>query len=453
MQGDEMKRDAIVVGAGIAGLSAAAVLAKHFPRVRVLERDTLGDVGTPRPGVPQGKHYHGLLDGGLQALEELLPGFTDALTGAGALVIRGGLDIWIERSDGTMPKRDLGMRTCSVTRPTLERVLRSCVRALPNVVFEEGVNVRALRHGDRTVTGVELVGGGLREAAFVVDASGRGELTSAALTAMGYALPRLDSVGVEVRYTTAMVALPESVRPEFKGVITSHDPGAPRRRSGILGQMEHGLWTVMLAGRGQDFAPADPAGFLAYARTLGTSTIYDAVRDARFVVPPERFLFPESQQRHFEELTDFPAGLLPVGDALCRFNPAYGQGMSVAAIEMVELAKLLDAPHAPGTLALSFFEKAAEVIAGPWRMSVVPDLALPDTRGERPPDLQVTLRFGAVLTELAVRDPEVHRLIHAVANLLTPVSALNDPALIMRVLALEQELVTTDPQRWARPSA
>jgi choline dehydrogenase-like flavoprotein len=55
---------AIVVGASMAGLWTARVLADHFRQVTVLERDRLPDGAAPRPGVPQGRHVHVLLQRG-----------------------------------------------------------------------------------------------------------------------------------------------------------------------------------------------------------------------------------------------------------------------------------------------------------------------------------------------------------------------------------------------------
>ena len=78
-------RRAIVIGAGVSGLSAANALADHFEEVIVLERDELPYGATPRPGAPQGKQAHGLLGGAMKALEELFPGFARDLVQAGAV--------------------------------------------------------------------------------------------------------------------------------------------------------------------------------------------------------------------------------------------------------------------------------------------------------------------------------------------------------------------------------
>ena len=79
--------DAVVQGAGIAGLLAARVLTETYDRVTIIERDRFPDADTARRGVPQGGHTHVLMPGGAQILDELLPGILDELTRAGAVPV------------------------------------------------------------------------------------------------------------------------------------------------------------------------------------------------------------------------------------------------------------------------------------------------------------------------------------------------------------------------------
>ena len=76
---------AIVMGGSIAGLAAARVLSDHFREVILVERDQFGAVGEHRRGVPQGRHTHGLLAGGLRALEGFFPGLFEEARRAGGL--------------------------------------------------------------------------------------------------------------------------------------------------------------------------------------------------------------------------------------------------------------------------------------------------------------------------------------------------------------------------------
>ena len=79
-----------------------------------------------------------------------------------------------------------------------------------------------------------------------------------------------------------------------------------------------------------------------------------------------------------------PARYLVIGDAICSFNPIYGQGMSVAAIEALALRESLGAPQRLEALAPRFFPKAAAVVDGPWSVAAGGDLAFEGVTGRRP---------------------------------------------------------------------
>ena len=153
-----------------------------------------------------------------------------------------------------------------------------------------------------------------------------------------------------------------------------------------------------------------------------------------------RFGFPASVYRHFERLLKFPRGLLPFGDAICRFNPVYGQGMSVAAQEACLLHEVLRRRAEEGDplagLAPAFFAEAGTLIETPWALAVVPDLANPRTKGQRPENLQQRLEFGEALNRLAAQDADVHKLFVEVLHLLKPQSVLREPELVERVKAI-----------------
>jgi hypothetical protein len=190
-----------------------------------------------------------------------------------------------------------------------------------------------------------------------------------------------------------------------------------------------------LGGRHGNVPPADAEGFLTYAQALRTPTIYNAISHAKRLDGVARYGFPESVRRHFERLDAFPRGLLPIGDAICRFNPVYGQGMSVAALEACLLQRLLEGDSNPiAGLAPAFFAEVQTLIETPWSVAIL-DFVFPDTRGQRPADFETTLKFGIALTRLAAEDPDVHKLTVEVQHLLRTRSVYRDPALVQRLLA------------------
>jgi 2-polyprenyl-6-methoxyphenol hydroxylase-like FAD-dependent oxidoreductase len=437
-------REAVVIGAGISGLVAARVLSDHFELVTVLERDLLGDKDGARAGVPQGKHLHSLLAGGRRVLVELFPGFDQELDQIGAARLAVGLDVRVERPGfDPFPQRDLGFHSWGVTRPRLEFCVRRRVAAIDNVRVEGGCRVLGLLATDDRggMRGVHCKGRGgseTRTADLVVDASGSGELTLAALGAIDQPPPEETTIGIDLGYSTAEFDVPTDAPNDWKGVLLL--PDAPQTsRAGLLMPIEGGRWMLALGGRTGEHPPGDEAGFREYAASLRTKTIAGAIASSRMTSEVSRFRFPESRLRHFERLDAFPRGLLPIGDSICRFNPVFGQGMSVGALQAHALGELL-AKCAMGLRSTDdlwrpFFEKVAEVVDTPWALAAVPDFIFPQTRGERPADFAASLQFGRALNRAAAQYADIHRLSGEVQHLLRPRKALTEPHVLERVMS------------------
>ncbi|MGO8952345.1 MAG: NAD(P)/FAD-dependent oxidoreductase [Rhodomicrobium sp.] len=442
-------KQAVVVGAGVGGLCAARVVADHFEQVVVLERDVLPQDATPRPGLSQGRHTHVLLGGGLRALCGLFPGFDQNLAEAGAVRLRAGLDILVETPGyDPFPQRDFDLITYSASRPLIELTIRKRLEHYPNILLLEGCRVRA---AETTPGGAKIAAltyetqDGKSESLvpdFVIDASGRGAITLDLLQATGRPLPEETVIGIDMQYATAIFAIPDDAPANYKGVI--HLPTAPESgRAAMLFPIEGNRWIVGLTGRHGDQPPGDYGGFLAFARSLRTPTIFDAIKHARLLEPIVGYGFPGSVKRYFERLTSFPLGLLPLGDAVSRFNPVYGQGMSVAAQEAALLRELLEStstkPDWAARLAASYFAGIPALLEVPWSVTAL-DLVYPQTTGFRPPDFERTLKFREALMRLASRDADVHKLFFEVNQLIKPPSAYRDPALQQRVTEVMAEV-------------
>jgi flavin-dependent dehydrogenase len=162
-----------------------------------------------------------------------------------------------------------------------------------------------------------------------------------------------------------------------------------------------------------------------------------------------RFGFPESRRRRFTHIQDFPAGLLPLGDAVCHMNPVYGQGMAVAAQEALLLRRLLaesnDRAESPGDLRSAYLSGIEALLDAPWSMAELLDLSYPQTRGQRPPDVQKRLEYQSALTRIAVEDGDVQKLMTEVRHLLKPGRALQTPELQRRVQALQEQVRRNHP--------
>jgi 2-polyprenyl-6-methoxyphenol hydroxylase-like FAD-dependent oxidoreductase len=437
-------KHAIVVGAGMGGLVAAKALSTHFEKVTVLERDALPDGPQPRIGTPQARQLHVLLKGGLDALVEFFPVFEAELERAGAVRVRVGSEILIE-SPGfdPFPQRDLAFDTLCMTRPLVESVARRLVQEQANITLRSRCRVTGfLASSDRTsVAGVRydmLEGGSMEMAAdLVVDASSRGTLTLELLDEIGMPRPEETEIGVDVGYATATFEIPPAVSRDWRALL--HRAAAQSGRGGFFFPIENNLWHAALNGVHGEAPPDDGPGFTAFAKTLRTPTLYDVIKDATLVGPIHRFGLPCSVRRRFEALRSFPDGLLPIGDAICRFNPAYGQGMSVAAQEVRVLKNLLDARSTAAQglegLAPAFFAAIQGVLAAPWSVAES-DFIYAKTRGQRPDDFPQRMKFGAALQRVAAGDAGVHQVMFEVNHLMRPPSALRDPDIVSRVTAL-----------------
>jgi 2-polyprenyl-6-methoxyphenol hydroxylase-like FAD-dependent oxidoreductase len=299
---------AVVLGAGIGGLTTAGALADHFEQVVVLERDALPRDAAHRAGTPQSKHVHGLLGGGQRALGELFPGFEQDLARAGAVPIRVTLDVRIEMPGyDPFPQRDLGFVTYSMSRPLIEFLVRRRVERHANVTLRPCCRVRDLVPSDdhAVVIAVRFENadraGETLSADMVVDASGRGNLTCNLLEAIGQATPEETVIGVDIGYATAVFAIPDDAPSDWKAIRTLPNIRESTRGALML-PLEGGRWMVTLGGRGDDKPPGDAEGFLTFAQQLRTPTLYNAIGHAKLLDDVVRFGFSASVWRHFEGL-------------------------------------------------------------------------------------------------------------------------------------------------------
>ena len=449
---------AVVIGASMAGLIAANVLSERFHRVTVLDRDALpGDIAS-RKGVPQGRHGHGLLASGLAALEQQFPGLESQLVAAGAVPGDVIGDIRWFQHGYYKAQFQAGFHGLLLSRPLLEGTLRQMVRRLPNVTILDDMHVLALVAdvAGRRVTGVKIRQG-VRDmlidgAALVIDASGRASRAPEWLERLGYQAPQEARVEVGLGYMTRTFRRrPDDLNGDM-GVIIAPTPPHQRRVGFMLAQ-EGDRWIVSIGGWLGDHAPDDPAGFEAFARSLGRPDIYDVIRCAEPLSDPVAYAFPANLRRHYERLTRFPERFLVMGDAVCSFNPFYGQGMSVAALEGLLLARCLDDEQEPGTLSRRFFHQARTIVDTPWTIAAGSDFAFPGVTGVKPAGTTAVNWYLSRVHRAASTDRVVCRAFFDVANLLKPAGTLFAPSMVGRVIigALRRPGASGSPN--ARPDA
>jgi 2-polyprenyl-6-methoxyphenol hydroxylase-like FAD-dependent oxidoreductase len=422
---------AIVIGGSMGGLLAARVLSDHYQQVTILERDAIPPLGENRRGVPQGRHTHGLLASGRQVLDRLFPGFTGRAVAAGAVYGDIANDSRWFTEGGCLARFKSGLDGILLTRPLLEGMVRGEVRRLRNVAIREGCDVDELTttQDRRRVTGIRLAGGETLAADLVLDASGRGSAAPRWLEAFGYEKPAEERIEVGLAYTTRFF---RRRKQDLNGDMAVIVPPTPEgKRGGVLLAQEGNRWTLTLISHFGPAAPTDLPGFIEFTRSLPSPDIHEVVRSAEPLGEAASARFPHSLRRRYERLDRFPEGYLVFGDAISSFNPIYGQGMSVAALESVELQSALAA--GPVDLARRFFSQAARVVDIPWSIAAGNDLRMPEAVGPRNAGVKFINWYMAKLHRAAQHDPALALAFHRVANLLEPPPSVMRPANVIRV--------------------
>lgn len=435
---------AVVVGAGVSGLLAAHALATRFARVTVVERDALaGQEPAYRAGVPQSRHVHILWSRGLAALEGLLPGIAAELEAVGGVTVDAPRQTrWLSPAEwfGDVP----GATYLSVSRETLEATLRRRVlgaRAIDVRDRHEVTGLLAAPDGDG-VGGVRLRQRGADgpdaavPATLVVAAAGRGARVTEWLAPLGHPAPATERIDAHLGYSSRYYARP-AADPGWRAMYVQGTPDVPR--SGVIVAIDGGRWLVTLIGQGEHRPPVEEDAWLAFAATLRSPELSRALGGARPLSRAVAFRATANEWTHFERAKRRPRGFLVVGDALCRFNPVYGHGMTVAALQAEVIARRLGAGGS-GTAA-DFAARAAatqRAVArcprGAWAIATGEDCRYPGTDGARPGRL-ARLQQGYMARVLAAAntDPLVSEALFAVLSLNRRPETLLAPRVAVRV--------------------
>jgi len=427
---------AVVLGGSLAGLLAARVLSERFEQVVVIERDVLPLVAGQRRGVPHGRHLHGLHPRGREILDELFPGFTASLVAGGAVRCDVLRDTRWHLSGHQLRQAHIGLPALFASRPFLEDHVRALVRRLPGVRFLDDNSVCGLTTtaDKRTVTGVQVRGPGGVPAevtgSLVVDATGRGSRTPVWLAELGYQRPEEDRVEIGLGYATRNYRLRPGAMRGDQMILTAATPANPRL--GVLAVTEGGRHVLTIGGICGNYPPTAPADFDEFVAGLPSADIAEAIVGAEPLDDPLPFRFAASVRRRYERLAAFPVGLLIIGDAMCSFNPIYGQGMTVAATEAVALRRLLGRHAVPD--ARGYFRAIAAAIDVPWDIAVGADMAFPQVRGKRSAKVRLVNAYLPRLHAAAAHDEALAASLVRVIGLIDRPEVLLRPNRVLRVL-------------------
>jgi 2-polyprenyl-6-methoxyphenol hydroxylase-like FAD-dependent oxidoreductase len=428
-------KHAIIMGASISGLLTARVLSGHFERVTLLERDTMPESAQGRKGVSQGAHAHGLLGRGREILEGFFPGLTKDLVAQGVCSqdIQRHVRWYI---DGVaLAQGSSGLYGLAVSRPLLESYIRQRVLDLPNVFMLENCTISEVRHESETVTGVRFLNRTTQQhelltADLLVDCTGRGSQTPQWLETHGYQKPPEECVHVGIGYASAHFERHPDELNSISGVIVGRSLKNPRGAAMIA--QEDDRWILSLGGWLGDQPPTNFEGFRAFANTLPAPEIRQVVTKNRLLGEIVPYHYPASRRWHYQRLAHFPKGFLVLGDAMCSFNPIYGQGMTSAALQALVLQ--LELKKSKENLAKRFFNSASKIVDIPWQMAVGKDLTNPNIQGERSHKMRLTNAYMNHLIPVAWHDPEVAKAFVQVTNLVNAPTSLMAPGILWRIL-------------------
>jgi 2-polyprenyl-6-methoxyphenol hydroxylase-like FAD-dependent oxidoreductase len=330
--------------------------------------------------------------------------------------LRAGRDMTTMDFMGVLPFVDAGFDMQVLSRPRYEATLRAKVLALANVEFLEDAAVERLAIEKGRCAGVEMTDGETISADFVVDCTGMNGPLVNRLAADGEAVFEAEEVKINVSYTSAMFERPARYRGEAQGFYIL--PGAPNPSFSIVLPVEEDRWMVSLGTRGATTVPRDLAGYLGFAEALPKSFIFERLKDATPLTDIKTFRKTFVTRRQFATASRWPTRLACLGDAMTSFNPTFGQGMTVAAMQAAALARTLAARDTLDGVAADFFPVAEAIAGQAWGMAISTDYTYAETEGPRPADFAQSSGFSRMLRALAEKDLDLLAVRHRIGHML-----------------------------------
>lgn len=375
---------ALVIGGSIAGLLTARVLSDYFEEVLIVDKDKFPEKPENRPGTPQAFHPHRFTLRGKSIIERFFPGYEDDLVAYGA---PSSLNKTIHQMNqyGTIviqyPRNDI-----KFSRAVLEWVLRQRVKEIPNVRFLPKHDVICLltTPDQTTVTGVQVRERGkigqekTLTADIVFDTSGRSSKLAKWLEDLGYDVPNPDLLKVDLGYSTRRYKVPSHLAHLIEKWDVINIAGQPANGTftGVFSFIENQIAEVLLYRPGGHYPPTNIEEYEQTVAHLPSPIIAEMLQEFEPITHPQGYRVPELYRHHYEQMQRWPSGLLVLGDAFCIYDPIFGQGMTVAAIEVEMLESCL---HEQRNDPKPHFEKRVlrkiqDVIEPAWWLNCATDL-------------------------------------------------------------------------------
>ncbi|UOQ48862.1 FAD-binding protein [Gracilibacillus caseinilyticus] len=369
-----------MIGAGIAGLLTARVLSDYYEEVMIIEKDELPQKASNRKGTPQDFHPHRVLPRGDIIMNRFFPDYMEDLFDLGAHNAQN--DKVVNFSPFGTLELVINQRSVASSRPLLEFAIHQRVQQLPNVRFLSRQSVRGLVTSDdnKQVTGVHVKErDGEKEersipANLVIDTSGRYSKLNKRLKDMGYNVPDQERLQVKFGYSTRYYLVPPHINEKLSGISR----GVPEQNIGSVGlfYIENDMAQTILFNAGGSNLPAtNTKDFEKQLNEWASPMLNNLVKELEPIEDPRGYRAAESVRQHYEQMESWPSGLLVLGDAFCNFDPIYGQGMTVAAIEAEILANCLKENTPPQIcFERQVLQRMQQAIEPAWWLSSIEDL-------------------------------------------------------------------------------
>jgi 2-polyprenyl-6-methoxyphenol hydroxylase-like FAD-dependent oxidoreductase len=450
------RADVVVLGAGLAGLSASLAFARNGRQVLLLERDGAAEGGDAdrlferwlRPGIAHFRQPHNFLALARQVLLEEAPDVLEAIVGLGALENRQ-----YELLPGETEPSDEAFVSICARRPVFESVLRRAVDADDNVKVEAKTRIVSLLADEWSNGGIRITGvrTGDKEihADLIVDALGRTSSVGSWLKGLGARsmLKRRSNCGL--LYYSRHFRFHD-------GVEMPHVPSLLRGPRGEIGYMAFSVFVE----DNRTFAPV--LMIPPWDRELRTLKSDDAYMAAALSMPAlAPWVHPDQsepitpvlpmgslQNLHRSLVVDgepVAVGVQPIGDALCHTNPTFAYGASLSLNHGFTLARIASRSDDARTTALAFDDAVGADAAARFDAVSAEDRdRLRLWQGEpidvREPTDSMALFLRMTAYPAAAKDPELFRAVARRVNLLDPPDALEqDETLIARAQQIAGE--------------
>jgi 2-polyprenyl-6-methoxyphenol hydroxylase-like FAD-dependent oxidoreductase len=443
----------LMIGGGVAGLSAAMLLAKDGNDVTVLERDAAPAPRDPdaawheweRRGVNQFRLLHFFHPRFRELMAAELPDVIAACDAAGALRFNAIANAPDALTGGARPG-DERFEALTGRRPVMEAAIARAAEATARLEVRRGVAVAGLLTGAEAqagiphVTGVATEGGERLAADLVVDATGRRSPLPRWLTEIGARPAHEEAEDCGFVYFGRHFRSPDGSLPPVMAPLLSHYGSI----SILTLPADNGTWGVGFVTCATDTAARGLRDVERWSATLASFPLVAHWAEGEPLEPDVKVMAKiEDRIRHFAvDGRPLATGVLALADSWACTNPSVGRGATIGLMHALELRDLLrrTAPDDPIAFARAW-DEATRTAIEPWYRSTLEfdrhRLAEADaaTRGERYEPDDPAWEMTKALLHGAGEDPDVLRGALRIAGMLdTAEEVLGEPGMAEKVV-------------------